>query len=206
MKKQGSSFDWRKVGAEVGAIVFAVLLALWLEGWREDVERQERADLFLNRIKTEVQENRDDLRSAMTENQAYIDGLKAVLDSEQIEFTDLMPFIQAESASTQDAAWQSAQMTQTIANMPADAVASLAKVYDLQDEYVDYMRMFFQRFIDMVMEMRAEESRELGAQRFRQHLSVSNSLAEQLLTGYDAFLATHGLTTKGEKQAAAGGS
>ena len=62
-KKQGTS--WRFFSTEMVGIVFAVILALWLEGWYEDFQRRERADDFLERIRVEVSQNREDLNSAI---------------------------------------------------------------------------------------------------------------------------------------------
>lgn len=194
MTNKNSAFEWKTASFEVMAIVFAVLLALWLEGWREDIERQERADVFLDHIRVEIEQNRSELESAMASNQSSIDGISSFLASDSFDFADIAQFVQINGASTRNAAWQSAQMTQSITSMPNETVTMLAGIYDTQGYYADYMRVFFQRFTDLAMDMRLEETRDTALRTFRQHLAVSNSLAQQLIEEYDAYLARSALS------------
>lgn len=183
-----SKLDWRKVGAEVGAIVFAVLLALWLEGWREDIERQERADDFLERIHAEVSQNRIDLIGAVAENAERIKGLGATLADDEVTLQRVAPFLEISGGATINAAWQSAQMTMATSDMPVETVAVLSALYDTQAYYANYLQFFFQRFTDLVVAAQNQTSSRTAIQTLRLHLQITNDLAEQTIRRYDSFL------------------
>lgn len=183
-----SKLDWRKAGAEVAAIVFAVLLALWLEGWREDLERQERAEEFLVRIHAEVSQNRTDLMGAVVENAERIDGLGVVLADNDVTLQRIAPFLEISGGATIDAAWQSAQMTMATSDMPVETVAVLSALYDTQAYYANYLQSFFHQFTDLVVAAQNEESSRTAIQTLRLHLQITNDLAEQTIRRYDNFL------------------
>ncbi|MBL4788135.1 MAG: hypothetical protein JKY60_03495 [Kordiimonadaceae bacterium] len=185
-KKKGTS--WKFFSSEMVGIAFAVILALWLEGWYEDFQRKERADEFLERIKIEVSQNRDDLASAIDGTQESIDGIGKVFASGDVTFRTLAPFLEIEGGSTTSSAWTTAQMTQAISEMPVETVTSLAIIYDSQAYYADYLNYFFQQYADLTIGIRIGESRLVSARKFQQHLSITNSLARQVLENYDAFL------------------
>ncbi len=188
MKKQASSFEWRKVGAEVGAIVFAVLLALWLEGWREDVERQERADLFLDRIRAEISQNRENLQETIHQHEDYMAGLEAAIKDGNASIEAVGPFLQIEGSATNSSAWQSAKMSQSISQMPPEMVADLASIYDTQTYYANYLAFFFHNYTELATAIEVNDRPIVSARKFYRHLDVTNTLAEQLLRRYDAFL------------------
>jgi hypothetical protein len=72
--------------------------------------------------------------------------------------------------------------------MPLATVGTLASLYDTQAYYADYLKFFFQRYIDLVTEIEADPDNRVLIRKFRQHLSITNVLAEQLLDQYDTFL------------------
>lgn len=183
-----SKLDWRKVSAEVAAIVFAVLLALWLEGWREDLERSERADDFLARIRAEVSQNRIDLIGAVAENAQRIEGLGEVLADSDVTLQRIAPFLEISGGATINSAWQSAQMTMATSDMPVETVAVLAALYDTQAYYANYLQFFFQRFTDLVVAAQNQTSSRTAIQTLRLHLQITNDLAEQTIRRYDNFL------------------
>lgn len=184
-----SSLDWRKAVFEGVAIVFAVLLALWLEGWREDVELRDRADAHLERIRAEVVENREALVAAIAEHESYIAGLDAALVADDLSLGTIGQFLKIEGGATSDAAWRSAQLSQGMAAViSVETLGTLAALYDTQAYYTDYLNFFFQNYIDLVTEIEEGNSGRAPIRKFRQHLSVTNSLAEQLLARYDTFL------------------
>lgn len=180
--------DWRKAGFEVAAIVFAVLLALWLEGWREDVEEQQRADAFLERIRIEVGQNRDNLRETISEHAGYIEGLQAALDANEYDIEQVGPFLQIEGSATSFASWQSAQMSRSISRFEPETMARLAALYDTQSYYVDYLAFFFRSYTELTTAIQEGQDARMAVLKFHRHLSITNSLAEQLLSRYDAFL------------------
>lgn len=190
MTKQTFAARWGKAGAEIVGIVFAVLLALWLEGWREDVEMQERADDFIARITLEVTENQSGLKDAVAENNVRIAGLRTALANGDIAIDQIGQYLVISGGSTSHAAWQSAQMTEAIGHMPIETVSVLARLYDSQAYYADYMRFIFQRYTELTTAAQRPADAREALRMFQQHLSIANSLAEQLLAQYDAFLTT----------------
>ncbi|MBO6506481.1 MAG: hypothetical protein JJ850_00195 [Kordiimonadaceae bacterium] len=181
--------DWRSIGFEVAAIVFAVLLALWLEGWRNDVELADRAATHLDRIRAEVQQNRESLVNAIAEHEAYMTGLGEALETGDLDIQKVGPFLQIEGGATSDAAWRSAQLSQSIAAMmPLETLNRLSALYETQGYYTDYLNYFFQDYVNLITEIEAGDEAPKYVQKFRRHLSVTNSLAEQLLNRYDTFL------------------
>lgn len=188
MTKQTFAARWGKAGTEIVGIVFAVLLALWLEGWREDVELQERADDFVARITLEVTENQTGLKEAIDENTIRIAGLRAARASGDIAIDQVGQYLVISGGSTSNAAWQSAQMTQAIGHMPVETVSVLASLYDSQAYYADYVRFIFQRYTELTTAAQRPGDAREALQMFQQHLAIANSLAEQLLEQYDAFL------------------
>ncbi len=189
MPGQKSNIEWRKAGFEMFAIVFAVLLALWLEGWREDIELQHRAGEHLERIRAEIIQNSSGLDEAISEHESYIEGLDAALDANDVSIVAVADFLQIEGSAIGDAAWQSAQMSQSISQMPLEVIGELASIYDTQAYYTDYLNFFFQGYIDLVSDIQAVEQNRVAVQKFRHHLSITNSLAEQLQRRYRRFLA-----------------
>ncbi|PCI60019.1 MAG: hypothetical protein COB37_10305 [Kordiimonadales bacterium] len=185
-KKQGTS--WRFFSTEMVGIVFAVILALWLEGWYEDFQRRERADDYLERIRVEVSQNREDLNSAINGTQENIDGIAKVFAGGEVTMGRLAPFLEIEGGSTTNSAWTTAQMTQAISEMPVETVTSLATIYDSQAYYAKYLNFFFQQYADLTIDMQSGNNTAMTARKFQQHLSISNSLARQLLQNYDTFL------------------
>ena len=188
MAKETITARWGKAGFEIVGIVFAVLLALWLEGWREDVELQQRADDHLTRIRAEITENRSSVQSSIIDHRALIEGLDAALDADGINMNDVGPYLKIEGGSTSDASWRSAQLSQSINQIPLETMGNLAALYDTQAYYIDYLNYFFQQYVDMVTEIEAAPSNRVLIRKFRQHLSITNVLAEQLLDRYDTFL------------------
>lgn len=188
MAKETFAARWGKAGVEVAGIVFAVLLALWLEGWREDIERQERADAYLERITIEVTENRVELIDAIAGNKERMVGLKSALDDEDLSLRRLAPFLEVSAGSTINAAWQAAQVTMATSTMPVDTVSRLAAIYETQDYFTSYVRFFFQRFGDLVVEAQNEETSRVAVQKLYFHFQIANSLAEQVVRQYNHFL------------------
>ena len=188
MAKESFAARWGKAGFEVTGIVFAVLLALWLEGWREDVERQERADNHLERIRAEVRQNHEGLIEAINDNQSYVDGLGAAITAEDLSLNIIAPYLQISGGSTTNSAWRSAQMTQSIGNMPIQTVTDLAALYDTQSYYANYLSAFFNQYTDLVIAAQDDEKKLVAVRTIRQHLMITNSLAQQAIDQYENFL------------------
>lgn len=190
MSEAKKAINWRNHGAEMIGIIFAVLLALWLEEWREDVERQDRAGEFVERIRLEVEKNRADIFDAIVENQKSIDGIKKAFADDSVDLQTLAPFLGISGGSTSNAAWTSAQMTQAISEMPVETVMTLSAVYDTQAFYAGYVKHFFERYTDIVVAIEQGQDVRAAARRFQRNMEIANSIGRQVIDDYDAFLGT----------------
>lgn len=180
--------QWRGIVFEAIAIVFAVLLALWLEGWREDIEQKERADDFLARIQSEVQQNYTELSQAIVENEEQIEGLKAALDDGDLSLERIGPFLQISGGSTVSSAWQSAQMTRATSAMPVETVAQLAVIYDTQTYYANNLQSLFDHFADLIVASQNEATQREAVLKMIVRLQVLNDFADQTVRRYRLFL------------------
>lgn len=180
--------EWRGILFEAGAIVFAVLLALWVEDWWAEIERQERADLHLERIRAEIADNRDSLRSVIEQHQTYITGLEAALEDGDISLQRIGQFLQAEGGAVSEAAWRSAQLSQSVSKMPFETMSDLSGLYDTQAYYTSYVNSFFQRYVDLIADIERGDGGAIPVHNFTRHLEITNGLATQLMGGYDEFL------------------
>lgn len=185
---KNSQVNWRKAGVEMLGIVFAVLLALGLEAWREDAEQAERAAAFLKRIEAEISENRSQLQQAISENKAAAEGILKALKNQDYSIETLQPLLRISAGSTNDSAWTAAQMGRSIGKMPVETVTALAGIYDSQSYYEDYVRFFFREFTDVTVGIQIEGNEKVAVQKFLQQMSITISLAEQIVADYDTFL------------------
>lgn len=170
------------------SIIFAVLIALWLEAEYDDREMNQRADQMLLRIEAEIKGNKTDIDSAIKNNQENIKLLSEALEQQSYTFGLVKEGFQISAGSSSDAAWVSAQMTDTLSVMPIDTVTQLANLYDSQRYYVSYARFFIEQYTDLTSEAQAPDSGKVAAAKFLQHLRIMNSLAEQLVVNYNAYL------------------
>lgn len=193
MAKKAAQINWRSASLEVAGIVFAVLLALWLEAWREDAELEAQAQENLKRITAEISQNRADLIASVEIHKVYIEGLDKALKSGEVSIAGVSEFLKIEGGATSDAAWQSARLSASVSQLSADTTTQLAALYDTQSYYTRYLNFFFQRYIDLVIEIETGPEKRIAAQKFRQHLAITNSLADQLLGRYDTFLRAQGV-------------
>ncbi|WP_262693886.1 hypothetical protein [Kordiimonas aquimaris] len=189
--------NWRKASVEVASIVFAVLLALWLEGWREDTEQQYLAQENLDRVVTEITQNRADLVASIALHKSYIQALSAALNEEALSFNLLAPHLKVDGGTTSNAAWQSARMSTSVSRISPEVTVELAALYDTQAYYADYLNFFFQRYIDLISDIEESAAPQTATRKFIRHLAVTNALAGQLLGRYDNFLKTQGVSIEG---------
>lgn len=193
MANKQQSVNWKSALLEVAGIVFAVLLALWLEGWREEQEQYRQAQENLGRVIAEIQQNRADLITSIAVHQSYIDALSTALKEEEALLDALAPYLKIDGGTTSDAAWQSARMSASVGKIPPEVTMQLAAVYDTQAYYADYLNFFFQRYIDLISNIENDADYRVPTRKFVRHLSVTNSLADQLLERYDGLLRSQGI-------------
>jgi type II secretory pathway pseudopilin PulG len=123
--RSSSRIPWLKLGAETFFVVLGVLLALALDEWRQDRREQEVVTLALQNIRSEIQENREEIRRTLS----YHRDLLA-----RLEKTPGMP-VAFKPAILRNSAWQAAQSSQAAARMDFSAVAAFSKMKDRQDLY-----------------------------------------------------------------------
>lgn len=185
--------NWRRASLEVASIVFAVLLALWLEGWREDNEQDDMARENLDRVVTEITQNRTDLIASIALHKSYISALSDALNEETLSFNLLAPHLKVDGGTTSNAAWQSARLSTSVSRISPEVTVELAALYDTQAYYADYLNFFFQQYIDLISDIEESPSSGAATRKFIRHLAVTNALAQQLLDRYDNFLTAQGV-------------
>ncbi len=183
-----SKIDFKKIAVEMFSIIFAVMLALGIEDWMQDRERDDRAALMMERITAEVQNNRDELKKAIADNNKFAEGLKKALRKENTIFEDVSPFIQMSAGSINNSAWSSAQMTNVITYMPIETVGQLASLYDTQSYYTKFAQGFIQGFADYSVGVQQPDQMKMVTKKFITNLMIMNSLASNIVDGYDTFL------------------
>ena len=183
-----SKIDFKKIAVEMFSIIFAVMLALGIEDWMQDRERDDRAALMMERITAEVQNNRDELKKAIADNNKFAEGLKKALRKENTTFEDVSPFIQMSAGSINNSAWSSAQMTNVITYMPIETVGQLASLYDTQSYYTKFAQGFIQGFADYSVGVQQPDQMKMVTKKFITNLMIMNSLASNIVDGYDTFL------------------
>jgi len=127
-------------------VVFAILLALAADEWREVRERDQLAERALQGIETEMRANRVELLSSREPNLELLSTLQAeVEDNEAAEGLN----VQFEYALLSSAAWQTAQVTQAIHYADYDLIQQIARLYDVQDLFVESQRGMVQQMTGM---------------------------------------------------------
>lgn len=184
-KKQ---INFVKMLTEMTSIIFAVLLALWLENWMSERELQSQATVMLSHINAELTNNRQELTTAIVDNEKNIEGLKNFLNDDLVDINKLAPFLIISAGSTSNSAWESAKMTRTIGMMPIEVVTQLTKIYDTQEYYSSYVNFVFQQYTDLTTNIQFNLNAKHSTQKIVQHLAITNAFATQLLDSYETYL------------------
>lgn len=116
------------------AIFCSVLLAFAAEQWRDDLNERARTRIVLELVRTELEENLQELQSANSTRQAmhdgYVEALNKMVDTGQ--FPRDLPQYRAPELT--DVAYQLASESGAISRIQPDQLIVIAKAYEALDE------------------------------------------------------------------------
>jgi len=121
---------------EALSVVFAVLVALAVDEWRDDRENLELADRALAGLTAEIGNNLSELDGTRAANEAMLAQLGAALT----EAGEQRLGVEFEYTQLSQAAWQTSQVTQAIHFVDYEAVQRVARLYDLQELFIENQR------------------------------------------------------------------
>ena len=141
-------------------VVFAILLALAADEWSENRQNREVAERALQGIETEMLRNREELARSHGPNQLLLEQLTAVVSDDQpVTSVDFM----FDYSLLSDAAWETAQVTQAIHFADYELVQQIARMYDLQELFVEGQRGVVEQMSGMVGGLRDNPEQFAGA-------------------------------------------
>jgi gamma-glutamylcysteine synthetase len=122
-----------------------VFLALMGEQWREHAHTRELAEASLRRFRTEIVTNRKTVAAVKDYHVGLLKNLEAYLSadpktrqSNTVEIKGLRP------AFFEDAEWDLALSTQSLAHIDSQVAVALSRIYGLQRRYADLTRGIMQ--------------------------------------------------------------
>jgi hypothetical protein len=116
-------------------IVFSVLFALGMDQWRTQRGRARQANLALQSIQAELEENLTSMQRARSHHLAMRDSLQHYVALRQAPPEQLYLGGIFRPAPIHAIAWESARESGTIADLPYALILELARVYDRQARY-----------------------------------------------------------------------
>lgn len=178
---------------ESALIIVGIILGFIVNEWREDIERQERADAALDRIIQELELNRSAVALVLPYHQQVASDLKALLPDPPKK-----PFIETllQDVATGgigdlellDTAWQTAIGRDALAPIDFTTVQEIADVYDLAEEGAAFTQVkIIEFFADTAMFAPDTGGDQLRRTSFAYDIIVLQE--RYLLERYDALLA-----------------
>jgi hypothetical protein len=145
-EKRGQRSKWfLKIGLEALLISMGVFLALMGEQWREHSHTRELAEASLRRFRTEIVTNRKTVDAVKAYHVDLLKDLEAYLathpkarESNTVRIKGLQP------AFFEDAEWDLALSTQSLAHIDPQVAVALSRIYGLQRRYADLTRGIMQ--------------------------------------------------------------
>lgn len=119
---------------EAASVVFALLLALALNQWNERRELRERGDIVRAAIRAELAENRSEIVTARPNLVEIQKHLRDVIEGRETAAHELTVNLGVSLLSA--AAWHAALATQASETIDFKWMTSVAKVYELQENYL----------------------------------------------------------------------
>jgi hypothetical protein len=119
---------------EAASVVFALLFALGLNRWNENREIAARADAVRTAIRSELAENRTEIETARPQLAAIRQHLRDVIDGKDPAQHELSINLGVSLLSA--AAWHAALATQASQTIDFKWMTTVAKIYELQDNYL----------------------------------------------------------------------
>jgi hypothetical protein len=144
--KRGPRSKWfLKIGLEALLLSMGVFLALMGEQWREHARTRELAEASLRRFRTEIVTNRKTVATVEDYHVNLLKSLETYLAADPktrqpsaVQIKGLQP------AFFQDAEWDLAISTQSLAHIDSQTAGALSRIYRLQRQYADLTRGIMQ--------------------------------------------------------------
>jgi len=131
---RGPSFF--KIALEVALIATGVFLGMAGEQWREHARHNEMADESLRRFRAEIATNRKAVDAVKDYHTRTKKGIDAYLAADAAARGRIKPDVLGlQPVSFEHTAWDLALVTQSLAYIDSDLAFSLARLYNLQQEY-----------------------------------------------------------------------
>lgn len=154
--------SWVRFLAEGALIVFSVLLALGLSAWYEASQREDLAEVVMERIDAELETNAGKIAYRLPYHRAMHDSLTSLMDA-RIRFRPDGSMLFEGTADMSDLgivrgkglmlagrfaedAWQVALSDAVLPEIPPDLLLHLARTYGTQDELVETQRSLLDKF------------------------------------------------------------
>jgi hypothetical protein len=170
-------------------IVFSVLLALGMSQWQEKRGRRERANVALQSIRAELEENRESVSRARTNHMAVRDSLRSYTQRREPLPSRIYLGGVFNPALTHSTAWESARETGVMTDLPYELVLTLSRLYDRQARYRALGDAVAQ---DLMVQVRREGFEPVLRDRPTSLMALEEDFANRetvLVQGYDTVLA-----------------
>lgn len=173
-----------ELALEATFIVFAVLVALAVDEWNEGREYREQAEIARGAVVTELQGNREELRTSAPTVQTMLEEVGAVVSRLQGGEVVEGAALSGELPDFSDAAWETARSTGVLARMDYEWVLRTARVYETQELTLELQRDLLTSFGSLAV--RAPELDRF--MDFQGELAILNMLYQDLGGRYDELL------------------
>lgn len=147
---------WTPILLEAAFVVLGVFLALISNEWWSAVKREREAEEVLQAVRLELVNNHD-LVSSSVQFHGSLSGMiqQALTSGRTLETRDFNQGFMSQS-DPQSSAWETAQSSGAIPDMPVEAVLSLSQTYQVQQRYSDQRgevaRMIYQSMFEEGMD------------------------------------------------------
>jgi hypothetical protein len=175
---------------EAASVVIALLLALALNQWNENRETRTRADAARAAILGELRANREEIGEQIPKLKAIVSTLSATASGSTPPPSREMQ-VNLGVALLSAAAWHAALATQASQTIDFAWMTRVAKVYELQDNYVRVQNLA----IDQLSSIPAEDKNLTGQEIARSlvaRMSALSQIADGLARNYDEVLDASG--------------
>ena len=125
---------WKKMVWEVPPVVLAVLLAFGINSWWRGLKEQQRADLAVENIISEVEKNVSTLKRSIKRNSARIPKLNSSIDilKANPDSTASIRGRGIDNLELTEAAWQTVTMSSSLTSINESFLMDAARIYDTQ--------------------------------------------------------------------------
>ncbi len=130
-----------KAALEVALIGVGVFLGLAGEQWRQSREQHEQAHAALRRFQAEIETNRSAVAAVTGYHATVLKSMSAYLSADETARKKLeVPLEGLRPAMFEHTAWDLALATQSLAHIDSELAFTLARVYNVQQNYTELTR------------------------------------------------------------------